>query len=70
MTKLLEQVFAAAAKLPAPDQDALAARWMAELADDDAWDQAFAKSQDKLDLLAEEALGEHKAGLTRDLDLP
>ena len=33
MTKLLEQVFAAASKLPSPDQDALAARWLAELAD-------------------------------------
>lgn len=66
MTKLLKQAIAAAEKLAAAEQDALAARWLAEIANETAWDQAFANSQDKLELLAREALAEHEAGLTQD----
>ena len=68
MTKLLERAFAEAAKLSDPDQDVLASRLLAELADDQEWDRAFAGSQDKLARLAAEALVEHEAGLTRELE--
>ena len=68
MTKLLERAFAEAAKLPDPEQDELAKRLLMELADDQAWDRAFACSQDKLARLAAEALAEHEAGLTQELE--
>ena len=68
MTALLEKAFAQAAKLPPAEQDVLAARLLAEIAAEDAFDQAIASSSDKLARLAEEALAEHRAGLTQDLD--
>ena len=68
MTTLLEQAFAAAARLSAPEQDLLASRLLAELAAEDEFDRAIAGSGDKLAQLAEEALREHRAGLTQELD--
>jgi hypothetical protein len=40
----------------------------AETASEHQWAEAFAKSGDLLSRLAEEALAEHRAGLTQDLD--
>lgn len=68
MTRLLEQVVARAAALPEAEQDSLANRWLAELADEQGWQERFASSQDVLAQLAEEALAEHRAGLTEELD--
>ncbi len=68
MTTLLEQAFAQASKLPPAEQDVLAARLLAEIAAEDAFDQAIANSSDKLGRLAEEALAEHRAGLTQELN--
>ncbi len=68
MTALLEKAFAQAAKLPPAEQDVLAARLLAEIAAEDAFDQAIAGSSDKLARLAEEALAEYRAGLTQELD--
>jgi len=44
MTTLLEQAFAQASKLPPAEQDVLAARLLAEIAAEDAFDQAIANS--------------------------
>lgn len=44
MTKLLEHAFAEAGKLSADEQDLLASRVLAELADDDEFDRAIAAS--------------------------
>lgn len=68
MTKLLEQVVVQAAALPEADQDSLANRWLAELTDEHDWQERFAGSQDLLARLAGEALAEHRAGLTEELD--
>jgi len=68
MTKLLEEAFAEASKLPEQDQDALAAVILEELASERRWDQAFADSADLLAQLAEQALAEHQAGKTQMLD--
>jgi hypothetical protein len=68
MTKLLEEVFAEASKLPEQEQDALAAVILEELASERRWDQAFADSADLLAQLADQALAEHRAGKTRVLD--
>ena len=68
MTTLLEQAFARAAKLPPAVQDLLASRLLAELAEEDDFDRAIAESSDKLAGLAGEALAEHRAGATEELD--
>ncbi len=67
MTTSLEKAFAEAAKLPAAEQDLLAAWLLAELAAEDDFDRALAQSGDKLALLAAEALAENEAGHTEDL---
>ena len=68
MTTLLERAFAEAAKRPAAEQELLASRLLAELAAEDDFDRAISNSADKLARLAAEALAEHRAGLTEELD--
>jgi len=68
MTKLLQQAFAEAAKLPDAEQEVLASRLLAELAGEDDFDRAIARSSDKLAVLAREALAEHRSGQTEALD--
>jgi hypothetical protein len=68
MTTLLQQAFDAAAKLPAAEQDVLAARLLAELAAEDDFDRAIQASGEKLVTLAAEALAEYRAGQTEPLD--
>ena len=68
MTKLLEEAFTEASKLPEQEQDALAAVILEELASERRWDQAFADSADLLAQLADNALAEHRAGKTQVLD--
>jgi hypothetical protein len=68
MTALLQQAFDEAAKLPQAEQDLLAARLLAELAAEDDFDRAIARTSDKLASLAREALAEHRAGMTEELD--
>ncbi len=68
MTKSLEEVFARASRLPADEQNALAA-WLAEeLESEERWGRLFARSRVELGRLADEALGEHAAGKTEGLD--
>jgi hypothetical protein len=66
MTALLEQAFAEAAKRSREEQDLLAARLLAGLAAE--FDRAIAASADKLANLARQAIDEHRAGRTEDLD--
>jgi hypothetical protein len=68
MTKLLERAFEEAAKLSPSEQDVLASRLLAELAAEDDFDRAIANSSDKLASLAREAIAEHRAGLSQELD--
>ncbi len=68
MTALLQQAFDEAAKLPAAEQELLASRLLAEIAAEDEFDRAIARSSDKLAKLANEALAEYRAGLTEELD--
>ena len=67
MTQLLEKALNEVAKLPADEQDALAAILLDELASEKRWSESFAKSQDILAKLAEEALDEHITGKTNPL---
>jgi hypothetical protein len=68
MTQLLERAFAEAQKLSSAEQDVLAFRVLAELADEDDFDRAIAASSDKLAILAKEALAEYRSGETQELD--
>ena len=68
MTKALKKAFEAASRLPDADQDELAAAILEELEADERWEAAFARSQDDLERLAEEALEEYRAGRTEPLD--
>ena len=68
MTHLLQQAFEEAAKLPAAEQELLASRMLAEMAAEDEFDLAIARTSDKLAALSREALAEHRAGLTEELD--
>ena len=68
MTNLLQQAFAKAAALPAAEQDVLAARLLAELAAEDEFDRTIDASSSKLASLASEALEEHRAGHSQELN--
>jgi hypothetical protein len=46
MTTLLQRAVAEVEKLPAEDQDAIAARWLAEVDDEQQWDTRFASTTD------------------------
>lgn len=68
MTQLLEKAFSEVSKLPPQEQDIIAQQVLEELASEAQWQQQLEGSQDLLKSLADEALGEHKAGKTKDLD--
>jgi hypothetical protein len=69
MTQLPERAIAAASKLPDTEQDAVASLLLAELESGHRWSGTFAAAQDKLAILAEEALREFEAGETQPMDL-
>lgn len=69
MTKSLEEAFSAIARLPEQDQDAIAALIMEELVSEERWSEAFAKSQDQLSQLADEAVEEFRKVQTKPWDL-
>jgi hypothetical protein len=68
MTKALEEAFAEASRLPDPEQEALAAWILEELASERCWQEAFARSAEVLERLADEALAELRSGRTEPLD--
>jgi hypothetical protein len=68
MTQLLEQAFSEAAKLTEVEQNILAKWLLAELSSERRWNELFAKSEDLLNQLAEEALEEYRQGKTELLD--
>jgi hypothetical protein len=67
MTQLLEKALGEVAKLPASEQDAVAALVLQELASEQKWSGSFQSSQDALAQLAEQALAEYTAGRTKPL---
>jgi hypothetical protein len=68
MTEALKRAFEKAAQLPDADQDSLAAATLSEIQGDEVWDESFSVSENALSALADEALEEHRQGLTRSLD--
>jgi hypothetical protein len=69
MIGLLEKAFAEASKLPAAEQEALAAWLLEELAGERRWETALSSSREGLERLADQALKEHSGRQSRPLDL-
>lgn len=69
MTQLLDKALAEVQKLPEPDQDAIAAIILDELADERRWDDAFAASQEQLGRLAERVRQDISAGKFRNVGI-
>jgi hypothetical protein len=69
MTELLQRLIAEIEKLPAEEQDALAARILAELADEQVWAARFkATTDEQWDRLTEAVRREIAAGDIAPLD--
>jgi hypothetical protein len=68
MTKLLEEAIAQLKTRPISEQDSIAALILEELNDDNRWDESFERSPDLLAKFASEAMAEHRAGKTQELD--
>ena len=68
MTKLLEEAFEEATKLPEGEQDALARLMLGELNSESEWNRRFHASAPKLSSLAKAAVEEYRAGRTEELD--
>jgi hypothetical protein len=68
MTVLFKQAIEKASQLPAAEQDSLAQLLLTEMESERKWDEMFARSPEALERLANEALAEHEAGLTQELD--
>ena len=69
MIELLKKAFRKAARLSAIDQNVLA-KWLLEkLKTGERWGRLFAKSEDVLNLLADEALLAHTKKKTKPLNI-
>lgn len=63
-TELLERAFTKASALPQKQQNAIASLLLREMESEQRWDETFARSQDVLAGLADEALMEFERGET------
>jgi hypothetical protein len=68
MTGLLEKALRRIETLSQEEQDAVASQILETLDDEEAWARSFRENPEKLRLLAQEALDEHRRGETRPLD--
>ena len=69
MTELLEQALAELEKLPASEQDAIAALILDEIRDEQRWDEAFARSQEELARLANIVREDIRADRVKDVEV-
>ncbi|MBS4027006.1 MAG: hypothetical protein KGZ58_00095 [Ignavibacteriales bacterium] len=67
MEQLLTKAFERASQLPKPLQEKIAEELLEDIEAELKWDSTLAKSQDKLEQLAEKALTEFKSGKTKQL---
>lgn len=68
MTERLEQAIAQLKTLSTAQQDAIATLILAELEEEQRWNDSFARSPNLLAKLAAEAMAEHWSGKTQELD--
>lgn len=69
MTQLLEEAIAKLQQLSPQEQDAIAQLILDELADEQQWDEAFARSQDALADLAAKVRQDIQTGKVRQLGI-
>jgi len=69
MTQLLEQALNRVRNLSQPEQDAIAALILEELADEQRWDEAFSRSQDQLTQVAAKVRDDIRAGRARNVGM-
>jgi hypothetical protein len=69
MTQLLEHALVEIKKLSESDQDAIASLILEELADEQRWQESFARSPDVLRRLAEKAREDIRAGRVREVGI-
>ena len=67
MTKLLDQAITEVQKLADAEQDAIAAMILDRIADDQAWERSFTRSQNQLAAMAQKARDQARTGRFRDL---
>jgi hypothetical protein len=67
MTPLLERAIEKVQGLPEAEQDAIAVLIMDELADEQRWDESFARSQEQLGNLAAKVRADIRAGRVKDI---
>ena len=68
MSKMLEEAFTKLAELPEADQDSIATWLLDELVSEGDSKKLLSESGEKLVRLADEALAEHTAAHTKELD--
>ena len=68
MTERLKQAIAQLQTLSTDQQDAIATLILAELEEEQRWDDSFTRSPNLLAKLAAEAMAEHRSGKTQELD--
>ncbi len=68
MSKMLEEAFTKLAELPEADQDSIATWLLDELVSEGDLKKLLSESGEKLVRLADEALAEHTAAHTKELD--
>lgn len=68
MTELFERAIAVVQTLSESEQDAIAAIILAEIEDEQRWDEAFSRSSDTLAKLTASAMAEYHSGKTQELD--
>lgn len=69
MTQLLEQAILKARELSESEQDTIAALMLDEIADEQRWDEAFARSRDQLARLAEKVRSDIRMGKVKDVGI-
>lgn len=69
MTLLLEQAIEKLLHIPVERQDTIASLILDAIADEDRWDLAFAKSQDKLSKIATRVRQDIKTGRVKKLGI-
>ena len=68
MSKLLDEAYAIAKKLPEEDQEAIGAVLLAEIEDNRRWDELLAQPSEVIERMVDRALEHHRLGLTVPLD--
>ncbi len=69
MTQLLDKAFKEVSRLPEIEQNIVAKWVLDELKSEKKWEKSFAKSEDILEKLADEAINEKRKGKTIPLNL-